>query len=241
MDITLHQTVGELASASLAAVRVFERHGIDYCCGGKRPLEEACRELGLAPEQVQSEIDRAMAAPEGQGTDWSAAPLPQLVRHILATHHEYLKLELPRLGQRLEKVMKIYGEKDAETLAGLPGPFGALSAELDGHMHKEELLLFPAIERYEAAVSSGSPLPPLPFGSIANPIRVMEREHDSAGNALRQMRDATRGYRVPEHACVTYRSLLDGLRELEADLHKHIHLENNILFPRAIALEAAGG
>ncbi len=170
--------------------------------------------------------------------DWNIVPLRELIGHIVSTHHEYLKLELPRVGQRLPKVVQAHGPKDPATLDELQAVYQGLWEELDMHMHKEELMLFPAIGRYEAAVESRMPLPPAPFGSIANPIAVMESEHDSAGDALRRIRELTRDFEAPAYACNTYRSLLDGLRALESDMRRHIHLENNILFPRAIALES---
>lgn len=239
MTTVSSQTISEIAARSLGAVRVFERLGIDYCCGGKRPVSDACEELGLDPAAVYAELDAALAGRPADETDWAQAPLRTLMKHITGTHHEYLKLELPRLAQRLEKVMRVYGEQDRATLAPLPQLFGGLRSELDLHMHKEEEILFPFIDRAESAVSGGKPAPPAPFGSMANPIAMMEHEHDSAGAALRGMRECTKDYEVPSYACVTYRSLLEGLRELERDLHIHIHLENNILFPRAIALESA--
>jgi regulator of cell morphogenesis and NO signaling len=231
------QTISEIAAQSLGAVRVFESRGIDYCCGGKRPVEEACRELGLNPAEVLAELESAIAAKSADETDWTTASLYDLIRHIVGKHHEYLKLELPLLARRLEKVMKVYGEQDKATLTGLPQLFEGLRSELEMHMHKEEMILFPYVERCESAYRSGAPLPPPPFGSVASPIAVMEQEHDNAGAALKALRTTTNNYAVPEYACVTYRSLLNGLRELEEDLHIHIHLENNILFPRAIALE----
>lgn len=239
MTILSSQTISEIASRSLGAVRIFERLGVDYCCGGKRPVEDACRELGLDSAAVLAELDAAIAGRPADETDWKQASLRDLIRHIVGTHHEYLKLELPRLAQRLEKVMRVYGEQDKATLEPLPRLFQGLRAEMELHMHKEEMILFPFMERLESEVNNGRPAPPAPFGSVANPIAMMEHEHDSAGTALKSMREGTNSFAVPEHACVTYRSLLDGLRELEQDLHIHIHLENNILFPRAIAMETA--
>lgn len=237
MVIQSSMTVGEIAAASPAAASVLERYGIDYCCGGARPFEDACRERGLPAAAVQQDLDRAVAATDVPETDWNTAPLRDLIHHILATHHEYLKLELPQLGQRLVKVVRAHGDKDPATLGELEAVYEGLWRELDLHMHKEEMMLFPAIERYEAAANAGLPLPPSPFGTIGNPIAVMESEHDSAGDALRRIRELTHDFQPPAYACATYRALLEGLQSLEADLHTHIHLENNILFPRAIELE----
>jgi regulator of cell morphogenesis and NO signaling len=236
MIVNQRQTVGEIAAASPGAARVFENHGIDYCCGGNRPLEDVCREKGLDSGTLLAELAQATGTAGSQEKDWSAAPLRELIRHILTTHHQYLNQELPRLNQRLKQVIAAHGQ-DAATLLPLAEVFGGLREELEGHMRKEELILFPAIERCEAALAAGASLPPAPFGSVENPIRVMELEHENAGQALRRIKELTHGYQVPGHACATYRALWEGLQGLEADLHLHIHLENNILFPRAIARE----
>jgi regulator of cell morphogenesis and NO signaling len=234
-------TVAEIAANSLAAVRVFERLGIDYCCGGKRPLADACRDKGHDLSSVLRELDAAMSATPSPVHDWSTAPLRELINHIIAAHHEYLRRELAPLGARLDKVYRVYNERYGPTLTGLPEVFTALRSELEMHMRKEEAILFPVIAAYESATLAGSPLPGTPFGSVGNPIRMMEAEHDSVGAALKDIRAITENYAIPEYACVTYRSLMAGLQELEQDLHVHIHLENNILFPRAIAMEHPPG
>jgi regulator of cell morphogenesis and NO signaling len=231
------QTVGEIAAGSIAAVNVLEKYGIDYCCGGKRLFEDICLEKGLSQASVTSEIADAATALPKESKDWNIASLRELIRHIVATHHEYLKLEFPRVGQRLRRVVQVHGENDPAGFYELETVYEGLWQELNLHMHKEEMMLFPAIERYDAAAQSGSPLPPPPFGSIANPIGVMLAEHDSAGIALSRIRELTNNFQAPPYACSTYRAMLDGLKALEADLHTHIHLENNILFPRVIALE----
>ena len=181
-----------------------------------------------------------MSAATPSAGDWSTAPLRELIEHIVGTHHEYLRRELAPLGARLEKVYRIYNERYGDTLIGLPDVFAGLRSELEMHIRKEEAILFPAIAGYEAASIAGAPLPRAPFGSVSNPIRMMEAEHDSAGKALAEIRTITADYAIPDYACVTYRSLMAGLQELEQDLHMHIHLENNILFPRAIRLENSG-
>jgi regulator of cell morphogenesis and NO signaling len=230
-------TIREIAANSLAAVRVFEKYGIDYCCGGKRPLADVCLEKGYDPGAVQAELDAAITGTGALQKDWSAAPLSVLIQHIVDTHHEYLRRELPAIRVRLEKVYRVYNQRYGPTLTGLPEVFDALKDELDVHMGKEEMILFPAIAAYETAVHLGQELPRVPFGSVANPIHMMEDEHESAGQALAKMREITNGFEVPDYACVTYRALMSGLAELETDLHMHVHLENNILFPRAEQLE----
>jgi regulator of cell morphogenesis and NO signaling len=234
--MTITKTLADVAAISLDAVRSLENHGLDYCCGGKQPFDEACLAKGLNPESVMQEIERAQQAGASE-RNWQTAPLGELAKHIVATHHEYLKFELPTLGNRLDKVLAVHGARDPETLSRMAEVFVALRAEMEMHMHKEETILFPFIEEYGFAESQGSPMPPVPFGSIANPIAMMEREHVSAGGALVEIRALTHDYQLPPYACSTVRALYEGLDALEADLHVHIHLENNILFPRAIALE----
>jgi regulator of cell morphogenesis and NO signaling len=229
-------TLADVAATSLNAVRTLESHGLDYCCGGKQLFDEACLAKGLKPESVMQEVEQTQGA-GASGKDWQTAPLGELVKHIVATHHEYLKLELPALGDRLDKVHSVHGVRDPETLDRMVEVFASLRAELELHLHKEEAILFPFLEQYGDAEVQGQPMPPVPFGTIRAPITMMEREHESAGGALVEIRALTKDYRLPPYACSTFRALYEGLQALEADLHAHIHLENNILFPRAIALE----
>jgi regulator of cell morphogenesis and NO signaling len=234
--MTTTMTLADLAATSLTAVRILEQHGLDYCCGGKQAFDQACVAQGVKPESVLREIEDAKAA-NVAGRDWQTAPLDELVKHIVATHHEYLKLDLPVLSHRMDKVASVHGARDPETLPRMAEVFAALRAEMEMHMHKEETILFPFIEQYGRAEVRNRPMPPVPFGSIANPIAMMEREHVSAGDALGTIRTLTNDFKLPPYACNTVRALYEGLQVLEADLHVHIHLENNILFPRAIALE----
>lgn len=226
----MQTTVREIARTNPAAVRVFERYGIDYCCGGGRPLEEACREKNLSAEAVLAEVAASGAAESGD-RDWARAPLADLIHHIVNTHHAYLKTELPLLEARMKKVIEKHGPNHPDTLPRLGSVFAALKEELDLHLRKEEMILFPAIEALEATRRAA------PFGTVQNPIRMMEHEHDSAGAALRTMRGLTDNYTAPPEACPTWLALYHGLDALEKDLHVHIHLENNILFPRAAELE----
>jgi regulator of cell morphogenesis and NO signaling len=222
-------TVGEIAARFPGSVRVFEKHRIDFCCGGKVPLEEACGKRGLDPAALLEEIQAVTAAPAADATDWQSADLGALMDHILTTHHAYMKAELPRLEAMLAKVAAAHGERHGEVLGPLAATFAAMKEELDGHLMKEEMVLFPLIRG----------LQPSHCGSVRNPIRVMLMEHDSAGEALVRMRQLTADYTPPADACNTFRALYFELAEMEADLHRHIHLENNILFPRAVALEPA--
>jgi regulator of cell morphogenesis and NO signaling len=226
------KTIGEIARENPSSVRVFEKYNIDFCCGGKVSFAAACQARGIAPAELAAELDQAAAARPDAGRDWSTAPLGLLIDHIVGTHHVYLKAELPRLEAWLDKVLAAHGASHGETLAPLGRTFAGLRAELESHMAKEEMILFPMIKGMESGRQAASHC-----GSINNPIRVMVHEHDSAGQALEAMKRITANYTLPADACNTYRALFHGLLELEADLHQHIHLENNILFPRAAELE----
>jgi regulator of cell morphogenesis and NO signaling len=230
--ITAQTKVADVAAESLAAIRVFQKHGIDFCCGGQRPIADVCKTKGMEPESLVSELEAALTGPVPDSTDWNRSTLKGLIGHIVVRHHEYLRSELPRIQVWLDKVYSKYAVQDADTIGRLPAIFTALRTELEGHLRKEEMILFPSIIRFEAALDAGLPAPPLPFGSFAGPIGMMEHEHESAGEALRQLRESTNQYTPPEHACRTYRALFEALGELESDLHMHIHLENNILHAR---------
>jgi regulator of cell morphogenesis and NO signaling len=223
-------TVRDIAAQSPAALSVFEKYKIDYCCGGHRPLAEACGERGVSPETVLAEVEEGSYRPAPE-RNWGAASLRELIGHIVRRHHGYLNTELPVLAARLAKVVEAHGPRHSQTLGPLESTFSALKGELEMHLRKEETVLFPAIEEMETA--GAEPL----CGTLRNPIRMMEYEHESAGQALRTMRQLTADYAAPADACITFRALYAGLEELEKDLHTHIHLENNILFPRAAEME----
>ncbi|MEP7362411.1 MAG: iron-sulfur cluster repair di-iron protein [Acidobacteriota bacterium] len=237
MNLTATQTVGELAVQSLEALRMFEERGIDFCCGGQRPLEQVCRKKGIDAQELLAQVEAMEKSQQAPGRDWTGAPLGELIEHIVTTHHAYLRRELPVIQQRTAKVLAAHGERHGASLTLLARVFGEMRAELETHMQKEERMLFPAIVQVERAAAAGRPWLPLPFGRFGNPIEVMEDEHDSTGRALEAMRRLAHNYTPPSDACNTFRVLYAGLAELEHDLHLHIHLENNILFPRAIALE----
>ena len=240
MSVTIEKTVRELALDNPAATRVFEKLGIDYCCGGTQSLEQACRAANLPINQVLDSLEMAEQAARAahKAHDWKIEPLADLVAHITRTHHKYTREEIARLAPLFDKVCSVHGKNHPELLQ-IRATFAALGQELTMHMMKEEMVLFPYIVRMEEAVLQSEPILPPPFGSIQNPVSMMEREHESAGDALRAMRAASSGYVAPPDACLSYQTLYKALGEFEADLHQHIHLENNILFPRAIAMERA--
>lgn len=227
------QTVGELVAEKPSRSRVFEAFRIDYCCGGKRSLEDACRKKGVALDELVSALDRAEARSLAEdATDAAHMPLDALCDHIVERHHEYLRCELPRLTRMANKVAKVHGDRDSRLVA-VADTFAGLAEELGSHMMKEERILFPVIR--QMAQMDG--LPPMPFGTLANPIHAMEAEHDGAGGGLERLAELTDDYTPPDWACNTYQALLDGLHDLEMDLHQHIHKENNVLFPRALEVE----
>ena len=235
MTVSESKTVRDLALEIPNATRVFERLGIDYCCGGQRSLREACKLAKLPVEEVISNLEAAgsQVPQAAAGRVWQAAPLGELVEHILTTHHEYVKQELPRIEQLLTKVCGVHGEHHPE-LHRVRSSFGELAQELLSHMMKEEQILFPYIVQSSKGLASESC-----FGTVQSPIRMMMLEHDHAGTVLRDIRDTTHNFETPVDACTSFQALYKALEAFEADLHQHIHLENNILFPRTIALEEA--
>jgi regulator of cell morphogenesis and NO signaling len=238
MSAITTKTVGELAAENPAATRVFEELGIDYCCGGSDTLEQASRAAGLPLEQVRDSIEMALETGRAMALDrdWKFEPLADLIAHIRNTHHQYTRTALARLGPLFDEVCSVHGKNHPE-LERMRATFGGLAQELATHLMKEEMVLFPYIARMEEAVLEKSTVLPAPFGSVRNPVAMMLHEHDGAGQALREMRAASNGYTAPPDACASYRTLYQALAEFETDLHRHIHLENNILFPRAIEME----
>jgi regulator of cell morphogenesis and NO signaling len=234
------KTVREVAVENLAATRVFEKFGIDYCCGGNQGLEQACAVAGASLNQVLDalEMEEETARAAQQARDWKNALLSELAAHIKNAHHKYTREEIVRLTALLQKVCSVHGKNHPELLE-IQSTFRDLAQELTTHMMKEEMVLFPYIVRMEESVIQKEPVLPAPFGTVANPVAMMEHEHDSAGTALRTIRKASSDFAAPGDACVSYRTLYKALDAFEADLHQHIHLENNILFPRAIAMERA--
>lgn len=230
--ITADAHVADLVLEQPSRARVFERFGIDYCCGGKTPLETACADRGLDLDIVIAALDEPRAD-DADDVDWTTEPVADLCAHIVDQHHAYLRDELPRLRQLVDKVARAHGATHPE-LADVQTAFGATADELEQHLVKEEQILFPACVALEEGAAGE-----FPFGSVESPIRMMLHEHDEVAAGLTRLRALTNGYEPPSDACNSYRSMLDRLHTLETDTHHHIHKENNILFPRAVALEAA--
>ena len=238
MTIASSKTVGEIAVEVPSATREFEKLGIDYCCGGNRTLGEACAEANISVDEALARLEESLASTQTEARqDWQGQLLADLIAHIKTGHHVFVREESPRIEALAAKVVGVHGKNHPELLQ-VREVFSALAAELSVHLMKEEQVLFPYIVRMEENTLAGEPAPPAMFGTVVNPVRMMMQEHDSAGDAIRSLRTITNDYKLPEDACISYRTLYQALQGYEVDLHQHIHLENNILFPRAVAMEA---
>jgi regulator of cell morphogenesis and NO signaling len=225
--------VGQLVAQRPARACILEAHGIDYCCGGKATLEEACRKKGIRPEDVLEKLIAADQKEAPNEFDWTTAKLKELVDHIVTEYHQPLRQELARVVQLVEKVARVHGDNHPE-MVQVKDVFNRFKAQLELHMQKEEMILFPGIVSME---TTGSPQVFGCGGGIEHPIDVMSQEHDEAGEALCEMRQLTNDYTPPQDACSSFKVLLYSLMQIESEMHQHVHKENNILFPRALALQ----
>ena len=234
IDLT-NMTVRDIALASPLTTRVFEEYKIDFCCGGRKPISEACAIAGADEKEVLAKLALVLDGPIPDSQPENL-DLPDLVNHLLDKHHEFTRTEMLRLTGLMEKVSWKHGENHPE-LQQLKEQFAKLTSDLVGHMRKEEMILFPYLhDLVRAKAKAMMPLLPV-FGGVAHPIRTMQFEHEEAGGILQKMRELTNDYAVPDDACPSFKALYVGLDELEKDLHQHIHLENNVLFPLAAELE----
>lgn len=230
-----HSRVGEVVAHNIGTVAIFQRHGIDFCCGGKRTLADAAAEVGLDVEVLVEELDAV-----ANGTqDTEAVPsweggLADLCEHIVQEFHEPLRIELGRLMQLAIKVVRVHGERHPETLPGIGRTLHRLGRELHEHMTKEEQVLFPWIASIERGDGNRGCDGISSDATLQMPVEVMEMEHQQAAGMLAELNRLTDGYRPPEGACTSFRALYDGLHRLEQAMHLHVHLENNVLFPRAL-------
>ena len=237
MSFTITNTVREMAIKLPGAIQVFERFGIDYCCGGLRTLSEACQIARVPIEEVLTSLVQLDHSSERKSApDWQKASLGTMVQYIVQTHHVFTKQELLRITKQLDKVCAAHGQNHPEVLR-LRDLFSILKNDLIPHMIKEESVLFPYIKALESTLAAQQKSPTPFFNTVRNPIRMMMMEHDNAGEMLRIMRTMTNDYTAPADACATFRALYEALQGLEADLHQHIHLENNLLFPRTLEME----
>jgi regulator of cell morphogenesis and NO signaling len=237
MATITQQAVSEIAIENPASTRVFESLGIDYCCGGKIPLKDACFKANVSMETVLQLLDNLKeAAGQAQPEKWVGAPFAELTSHIVSEHHDYVRAEGPRLIALLQKV-KARHEWVHPEVTTINDVFATLFQELSIHMLKEEQVLFPYLNSMDSAVKAGKAAPPAFFGSVRNPIGHMLAAHNDAGDSLARISTLSNGYQAPPDGCPTFRALYHGLAEFERNLHRHLHLENNILFPRALEME----
>lgn len=236
MNIDVSKPVKDLVAELPNAARVFEQMGIDYCCGGAKPLEEACRAANVGAGEVLRALEETRAEGRGSIEDWGQAPLAELIRHIVQKHHAYCRREQDLVTHLFDKVVQVHGAKHPE-FRHMQSLFDRMQKDLLMHLVKEENTLFPMILEMERAASQKQPLPRPPFGTIRNPISMMVREHEDSGAELMEMKQLSHGYEPPEDACNTLRNLFQTLKAFEEDMHQHIYLENYILFPRAVEVE----
>jgi regulator of cell morphogenesis and NO signaling len=230
------ETLGQIAAKDLRKAQVFKKYGLDFCCGGKKTVKEACAEKGLDVTKVEQELqqaDKIIASRPLPYTDWT---LDFLADYIVNTHHSYVRKSLPDITAYAQKVMKVHGKHHPELLR-INQLVQDVNAELTSHMVKEEKVLFPYVKELVAAKNNTSPLHAAHFGTVQNPINMMEMEHEMVGKNLDEIRELSNNYLLPEDACASYSLLYRLLDEFEDDLHLHIHLENNILFPKALEIE----
>lgn len=237
MEMNGNTTVAQLAVENPATIEIFERHGIDFCCHGNVPLAQAATAAGIDFDRLVAEL-ASLPVKSADTRVWTEEPMVALIEHIVRTHHESTRSEIERLVRLAVKVHGVHGERHLE-LATVETLVKQAYDDLIPHMLKEEQVLFPYIQSMEEACTRGTSRPMPFFGTVRNPINMMLQEHDAVGELLVELRKVTADYTVPEDGCNSYRILYEGLAALENDLHVHIHLENNLLFPRAAELEAS--
>ncbi|MBK9148498.1 MAG: iron-sulfur cluster repair di-iron protein [Flavobacteriales bacterium] len=234
-DLT-QRTIGSIVADDYRTAAVFSAQGIDFCCKGGRSLEEACRAKGLDQKVLESEIRQAINRDHGKGDEVKHWPLARLIEHIERVHHRYVESRIATILQFLDKLCRVHGERHPELFA-IQREFTECAGAMAAHMKKEELILLPFINQLEKAQLHGTQ-PPMPgFGTVDNPIAMMEQEHHAEGERFGRISELSNGYQNPPDGCATYSAAMAMLMEFEEDLHRHIHLENNILFPRAQTLE----
>ncbi len=236
-DVSLpHRSLADIVTADIRTAAVFDRLGLDYCCHGHNALEDAAAERGLPIATVLADLQALgpLSAQDHAAAEWT--DLDALTGHIVSRHHGYVRQASPVIAAWLDKLVERHGNRHPE-LNDIRAAFTLLADDMAVHMVKEENILFPFIDGLAAASRAGGRLPSGPFGTILNPIRMMEEDHRQAGDQLAQLRALTNHYTPPADGCTTYRLCYEELAKFEADLHRHVHLENNVLFPRAVELE----
>lgn len=238
MNFTGDTRLKDIAISNPAARQVLENAGLDYCCGGGNSLQEACLRADVPAEEILRRLRENSQDVNPEELTWVSAPLDELTRHIREKHHRYVREAIRRIQPLLEKVRAKHKKNHSE-LGDVERLFKAVSREMTMHMQKEEQILFPYIDALQRSTDGSSPVEIPFFQTVRNPVQAMMREHDAAGDLVKQIRIAASEYAVPADACASYEALYQELRGFEADLHEHVHLENNILFPRAVDMETA--
>jgi regulator of cell morphogenesis and NO signaling len=228
--------IGQLVAYNYRTAAIFRKHNIDFCCNGNRTLEEACQKKKIDIDAVKNELEDVLTVRESGDVDYNSWGLDALADHIVQKHHGYVTIQIPVLQAYLRKLGSVHGNEHPE-LHDIAMLFGACAAELTMHMKKEELMLFPYIKQMVASQRNGTTVDTAAFGSVNNPIAMMMREHDQEGERFRKIQELSNNFTVPPDGCNTYHVTYSLLKEFQDDLHLHIHLENNILFPKAAIME----
>ncbi|QCR24986.1 iron-sulfur cluster repair di-iron protein [Pontibacter sp. SGAir0037] len=230
------ETVGELVAKDFRKAQVFKKFGIDFCCGGKKSVAQVCEEKGINQTALEQELKSLPETTAGRDENFDSWELGFLADYIVNVHHKYVREALPALYEYTTKIARVHGNRHPELLE-IAKHFVNVANELEAHMPKEERVLFPYIKQLDEAKKNGQSIDRPAFGSIQNPINMMEMEHEAAGDELEAIRELSQNFTLPADACATYQVAFAKLQEFESDLHRHIHLENNILFPKALELE----
>jgi len=236
MTITPDSIVEEVVKYNFKTAPLFQANNIDYCCNGSKAISDACLEAGIDANQLIQQIEKVITQNDPDTAALNNYGLGELCTYIIKRHHAYVNKSIPILKKNLEKVCQVHGEQHSE-LFEIKKLFNDCAGELTKHMMKEEIMLFPFIERLETSKMANSPLPKSPFGSVSNPIRMMVADHQNEGERLKEIALLSDNYQPPDDACTTYEVTFKLLRDFEDDFQRHIHLENNILFPKANDLE----
>ncbi len=235
METTLGKSVGQIVAEDYRTAQVFKNHKIDFCCNGGRSVQEVAKEKGLEEKQLLDEIAQVKESKASGSTDFETWPLDLLADYIVKTHHRNAEKQIQVLKPYLEKIGQVHGQRHPELLE-IKQIFDDISGEISAHMKKEELILFPFIKKIVKAEENGEKLEAT-GKSVENPVNMMTHEHDDQGDAFKKISELSDDYTPPSDACNTYKVTFGLLQEFEDDLHKHIHLENNILFPKAVQKE----
>ena len=233
--LTQEKTIGDFVAENFRTAEVFKKYNIDFCCKGGRTVEEACDKKKVSPEEIYKELEE-VANRKSEDIDFNSWPLDLLADYVEKTHHRYVEEKSAMLIPYLNKLCKVHGERHPE-LFEINELFIGSAQDLAAHMKKEELILFPFIKQMVEAKKNGEPLPAPRFGTVENPVAMMKHEHEAEGERFVKIAELTNNYEFPDDACGTYQVTYKMLEDFQNDLHKHIHLENNILFPKAIAME----